>query len=64
MKANNKFPENIDADVKTCEDLAKGILNDAEFNCEEIDAKVFSNAIRYAKCSISPMAAFFGGIIA
>jgi len=64
MKANNKFPENTDDDVKACEDLAKGLLNDAEFNCEEIDAKVFSNAIRYAKCSISPMAAFFGGIIA
>jgi len=64
VKANNKFPENTDADVKACEDLAKATLKDAEFNCEEIDAKVFSNAIKYSKCSVSPMAAFFGGIVA
>jgi hypothetical protein len=30
----------------------------------EIEEKVFKTAVSYASCSISPMAAFFGGIIA
>jgi ubiquitin-activating enzyme E1 len=30
----------------------------------EIEEPVFKNAVSYAGCSISPMAAFFGGIIA
>jgi len=30
----------------------------------EIEEAVFKNAVSYAGCSISPMAAFFGGIIA
>jgi ubiquitin-activating enzyme E1 len=30
----------------------------------EVEDDVFSNAVKYAECSISPMAAFFGGIVA
>lgn len=30
----------------------------------EIDTDVFNKAVSYASCSISPMAAFFGGIVA
>lgn len=30
----------------------------------EIEDPVFENAVKYAECSISPMAAFFGGIVA
>lgn len=30
----------------------------------EIEDEVFANAVKYAECSISPMAAFFGGIVA
>jgi hypothetical protein len=30
----------------------------------EIEDPVFEKAVKYAECSISPMAAFFGGIVA
>lgn len=30
----------------------------------EIEAEVFKKAVSYAGCSISPMCAFFGGIVA
>ena len=30
----------------------------------EIEDKIFANAVSYAGCSISPIAAFFGGIVA
>lgn len=30
----------------------------------EIEADVFKKAVSYAGCSISPMSAFFGGIVA
>lgn len=31
---------------------------------EEIEEDVFAKAVSYAGCSISPMAAFYGGIVA
>jgi len=31
---------------------------------DEIDDDVFTKAVSYAGCSISPMAAFYGGIVA
>lgn len=34
------------------------------FKVEELDEKVFEKAVSFATCSISPMAAFFGGIVA
>lgn len=70
MKANNKFPENNEGDIKSCQELAAKMQTDNKaanaefFGVEEIDAKVFENAVKYAGCSISPMAAFFGGIVA
>ena len=30
----------------------------------EVEDEVFQNAVKYSECSISPMAAFFGGIVA
>jgi hypothetical protein len=38
--------------------------NDSNHNIEEIDDDVFTKAVSYAGCSISPMAAFYGGIVA
>ena len=43
----------------------KGFKEEDEANMElEIEDPVFEKAVKYASCSISPMAAFFGGIVA
>jgi ubiquitin-activating enzyme E1 len=64
LKANNKFPEFNDADTAKCLELAKEFMKTSEFKMEEIDDKVFKNAVIFPSCAISPMAAFFGGIVA
>jgi len=69
VKANGRYPEDTEADTKQCLELAQNLMktlqgeNEANLNLE-IEADVFSKAVKYAGCSISPMAAFFGGIIA
>jgi len=37
--------------------------NEANLNME-VEADVFKKAVTWAGCSISPMSAFFGGIVA
>jgi len=58
---NSKYPAG--ADVDACMELATAT---AKANGFEIEAEkdVFTNAVAYSACSISPMSAFFGGIIA
>jgi hypothetical protein len=67
VKANGKYPES--GDVAQCLELAnahmKTLQGESESNLNlEIEEDVFKKAVSYAGCSISPMAAFFGGIIA
>ena len=38
--------------------------NESNHFMDEIDDDVFTKAVSYAGCSISPMAAFYGGIVA
>jgi ubiquitin-activating enzyme E1 len=66
--ANNKYPETADKDA--CLALAKAFMekNQAEdqsnHNCTDIEDDVFTKAVSYAGCAVSPMAAFYGGIVA
>ena len=68
VSANNKYPEAGDKD--TCLALAKAFMeknqteDQANMNHTEIEDDVFTKAISYAGCSVSPMAAFYGGIVA
>jgi len=68
LKYNNKYPESGDKDA--CLGLAKECMEvnkvyDPESHCpEEIDDDVFAKAVSYAGCSVSPMCAFYGGIVA
>lgn len=52
-----------EADVQACKDLATSKINDFKFQVE-IEDEVFANAVRFSASSISPMSAFFGGIVA
>ena len=69
LEANNRFPENTEEDFKSCLDLANSkmasLKQEDESNLNvEIEQDVFRKAVIYASCSISPVAAFFGGIVA
>lgn len=64
---NNKYPETSDKD--TCLALAKAFMEknqgeDQGNHNPDVEDDVFSKAVSYAGSSISPMAAFFGGIVA
>ena len=63
---NARFPENTDDDRKACLDFANAQMkaNGEGNHTVEVEEKVFNNAVSFAGCSISPMAAFFGGIVA
>lgn len=67
-KKHNRLPEAGDAGE--CLELAKAKMadlkaeSDDNLNLEEIEEKVFNNSVSFASSSISPMAAFFGGVIA
>lgn len=65
-KANNGYPGNNADNVAKVKELAESSLKEAGDNGMqvEIEDPVFQNATKYAECSISPMAAFFGGIVA
>lgn len=69
IETNQRFPDNTQDDYKSCLDLANSKMaalkeqDESNINVE-IDTDVFQKAVVYASCSISPMAAFFGGIVA
>lgn len=66
LAKHGRYPE--PADQATCLDLAKALMEknkaDEGFFQEEVEEKVFNPAVNFASCSISPMAAFYGGIVA
>jgi ubiquitin-activating enzyme E1 len=66
VKAKNAYPGNSAENVAKCKDLALAYLKEGGENAMqvEIDDDVFANAVKYSECSISPMSAFFGGIVA
>lgn len=43
---------------------AKDIMNKEGHINVDIEAEVFEKAVSWASCSVSPLAAFFGGIVA
>ena len=64
---NNKYPET--GDKETCLGLAKAFMEknqgeDQSSHNPDIEDDVFTKAVSYAGCAVSPMAAFFGGIVA
>lgn len=66
VDANTRLPDA--GDYEACLGLAKEYLAASSlksFGADiEINEDVFKKAISYSSCSISPMCAFFGGIIA
>ena len=67
VHSTGKYPG--EGDVAQCLALAKGYMDTNKGEDEgnlnlEIEDDCFKKAIMYSDCSISPMAAFFGGIIA
>ena len=67
VNSTGKYPG--EGDVAQCLALAKGFMETNKGEDEgnlnlDIEDDCFKKAIVYADCSISPMAAFFGGIIA
>ena len=65
LKAEGRYPENNDDDIKKCTELANAQMkSNGEGMALEIEEAVFTKAVKFASCSISPMAAFFGGIVA
>ena len=66
LKENNAYPGNNADNVAKCKELATNTLKAAGDNGMEVEIEdpVFQNAVKYSECSISPMAAFFGGIVA
>lgn len=59
--ANKRYPAT--ADVKVVMDLAKDIAKANKFEVE-IEEDVFTKAVSYSACAISPISAFFGGLVA
>ena len=66
VQSHKKYP--TEADVAACLESAKAALATSQlksFGADiEIAEDVFKNAVRFSSCSISPMAAFFGGVVA
>ena len=62
---HKRYPEDNENDVKWCLERVQAKQKVYEALADfEIEQEVFAKAVRYAGCSISPMAAFFGGIVA
>ena len=64
-----RYPENNAADLAKTLDLAKASLaankaNEGALTVEEIDESICNKVAAYSTCSITSMAAFFGGFIA
>jgi ubiquitin-activating enzyme E1 len=66
IKENNDYPGNNADNVAKAKQMALDALKAGGENAMqvEIEDPVFENATKYAECAISPMAAFFGGIVA
>jgi ubiquitin-activating enzyme E1 len=68
LQQEGRYPD-TEADVAKTLEYAKSTME--AFNAKnesslkvEIDEKVFAKFVQFASCSISPMAAFFGGLVA
>ena len=66
---HGRLPSNTEEDVKACLDLSKTINDELKstegaWAIDELDTAVFSNVSRFASASLSPVAAFFGGVVA
>ncbi len=61
VKQNQKYPEA--GDVAAVKALAEAALKNSKLEVE-IDDGVFAKAVQFSGCVVSPMAAFFGGIVA
>ena len=66
---NGRLPYNTDEDAQDCLDNAKSINDEFKgtegaWAIDEFDETIFNNVSRYASASISPVAAFFGGVVA
>jgi ubiquitin-activating enzyme E1 len=67
LKKNNRYPKANE--LEDALELAKARMSgwygeDQSNHMEGIDLDIFWTGVRYAECSVSPMAAFFGGIVA
>lgn len=64
LAANGKYPGS--GDVEACKTLANEYMkaNGEEGMAVEIEDDVFQKAVQFSECSISPLSAFFGGIVA
>jgi ubiquitin-activating enzyme E1 len=64
LGANGRYPAT--ADVDKCKELATEFMktNGEDGMTVEIEDDVFKQAIQFSECSVSPLAAFFGGIVA
>jgi len=69
VKAHKKYPENNKEDIDETLKLAKETMeankkaSEDNFSCD-IEEDVFTKAVQFSSCSISPIAAFYGGIVA
>jgi len=64
---NDKYPADTDADRAETLKLANTRLEELKASGGhevEIEADIFNKAVSWAGCSISPISAFFGGIVA
>lgn len=68
QKVSGRKPANTEEDIAACVAHAKRINEENAksegLTVEELDEKVIANVARFAQFGISPMAAFFGGIVA
>jgi ubiquitin-activating enzyme E1 len=60
--ANKRYP--TAADIAECSKIASEKTKEYPIGEVEIDAKVLERAVSYAACNVSPMCAFFGGMVA
>lgn len=67
-QANGRLPENNAEDQNACLELAQKINETNKttegLTVEKIDEPVIKNTVSFCKASISPMSAFFGGMVA
>ena len=64
LSTNGKYPG--PGDVEAVKAMANDIIkaNGEDGMAVEIEDDVFAKAVQYSACSISPLCAFFGGIVA
>ena len=62
VSKNGRYP--AAGDVNACMETAKDIVKREGHISVDIEAEVFEKAVSWAGCSVSPLAAFFGGIVA